>query len=108
MPTVASNIISQSNNFMDKKLNVGVIKFDRLVCQLLFRISLAHHDVFAATARVGKAIFSEKLLSLSMDQCKEMAAVIQETGTFFQLGFMRRFDIPYPTTKQKMVAGEIE
>ncbi|MBH53055.1 MAG: hypothetical protein CMI18_01775 [Opitutaceae bacterium] len=66
-----------------------------------------HRDVVVAAAQAGKAIFCEKPLSLSVNQCKEMAVVIQDTGTFFQLGFMRRFDSAYLTTKQKMEAGEI-
>ena len=58
-------------------------------------------------ARAGKAIFCEKPLSLSIDECIEIKNVMEETETFFQMGFMRRFDSAYVTAQQKIAEGVI-
>ena len=66
-----------------------------------------HKDNAIDAARAGKAIFCEKPLSLSIDECIEIKDVMEETGAFFQMGFMRRFDSAYVTAKQKIQEGVI-
>ena len=66
-----------------------------------------HKDVVINAARAGKAIFCEKPISISLEQALEMQDVIKKTGTFFQMGFMRRFDRGYVQAKKKVDAGEI-
>ena len=58
-----------------------------------------HKDVVIAAARAGKAIFCEKPLSLDLEEAKEMQAVVEQSGVFFQLGFMRRYDAGYAAAK---------
>lgn len=58
-------------------------------------------------AKAGKAIFCEKPLSLSIDECIEIKDIMDETGAFFQMGFMRRFDSAYMTANQKILEGVI-
>jgi scyllo-inositol 2-dehydrogenase (NAD+) len=68
----------------------------------------SHHKANAIdAARAGKAIFCEKPLSLSIDECIEIKDVMEETGAFFQMGFMRRFDSAYIAAKQKVKEGVI-
>jgi scyllo-inositol 2-dehydrogenase (NAD+) len=68
----------------------------------------SHHKAVAIdAARAGKAIFCEKPLSLSIAECIEIKDVMEETGAFFQMGFMRRFDSAYVTAKQKIESGVI-
>jgi inositol 2-dehydrogenase len=66
-----------------------------------------HKEVVVAAAQAGKAIFCEKPLSLSVDECVEMGEVVDQTGVFFQMGFMRRFDSAYVAAKRKIEAGVI-
>lgn len=66
-----------------------------------------HKPVVIDAARSGKAIFCEKPLSLSVEECIEIETVVDETGAFFQMGFMRRFDSAYIAAKQKIEAGMI-
>src|SRR5262252_8206441 len=67
----------------------------------------SHHDIVAAAARAGKAIFCEKPLSISLDEARAMDRVVAETGAFFHMGFMRRFDRGFRAGKQKIEDGAI-
>ena len=66
-----------------------------------------HTEVAVQAARAGKKIFCEKPLSLSIEGSVEIKDVVEETGGFFQLGFMRRFDSGYLAAKAKADSGEI-
>ncbi len=67
----------------------------------------SHHDIVATAARAGKAIFCEKPLSISLDEARAMDRVVAETGVFFHMGFMRRFDRGFRAAKQKIEQGVI-
>jgi scyllo-inositol 2-dehydrogenase (NAD+) len=66
-----------------------------------------HKDVVVAAARAGKAIFCEKPLSLALEDAHAMKKAVEQSGVFFQLGFMRRFDAGYAAAKKKIDAGVI-
>jgi inositol 2-dehydrogenase len=66
-----------------------------------------HAEIVIAAAKAGKAIFCEKPLSISLDEAREVERVVAETGAFFHLGFMRRFDRGYRAAKEKIEQGEI-
>jgi inositol 2-dehydrogenase len=66
-----------------------------------------HQEIVAAAAKQGKAIFCEKPLSISLAAAQEMQRIVEETGIFFQMGFMRRFDKGYLAAKHKIEQGEI-
>ena len=66
-----------------------------------------HQEIVAAAAKHGKAIFCEKPLSISLAAAQEMQRIVEETGIFFQMGFMRRFDKGYLAAKHKIEQGEI-
>ncbi len=66
-----------------------------------------HHDIILAAARAGKAIFCEKPLSISLDEARAIEKVVAETGVFFHMGFMRRFDPGYRAAKRKIDEGVI-
>jgi predicted dehydrogenase len=52
-------------------------------------------------------MFCEKPPALSLAECEAMANAIDASGTFFQMGFMRRFDPGYAAAKAKIVEGAI-
>ena len=66
-----------------------------------------HQEIVAAAANQGKAIFCEKPLSISLAAAEEMQRTVEQTGVFFQMGFMRRFDKGYLAAKQKIDEGAI-
>jgi inositol 2-dehydrogenase len=66
-----------------------------------------HKEIVFEAAKRGLPIFCEKPLSISLEEAREMLAVVEQTGVFFQMGFMRRFDKGYVAAKRKIEAGEI-
>jgi len=66
-----------------------------------------HRELVEAAARSGKAIFCEKPLSISLAESAAMKRVVQESGVFFQMGFMRRFDPSYAAAHKRIEEGEV-
>ncbi|MFQ5738674.1 MAG: Gfo/Idh/MocA family oxidoreductase [Acidobacteriota bacterium] len=66
-----------------------------------------HKGLIEAAAQRGKPIFCEKPVSLSLEEATAIKKVVQESGVFFQMGFMRRFDPGYAAAKAKLDAGVI-
>ena len=67
----------------------------------------AHKEIVIESARAGKPTFCEKPLSLSIDEALDMKATVEQTGSFFQLGFMRRFDNGYAAARRSIETGSI-
>jgi inositol 2-dehydrogenase len=67
----------------------------------------SHAAVTKAAAAAGKAIFCEKPLAITMEEALAMREVVRQSGVFFQLGFMRRFDRGYVAAKEQLGAGAI-
>src|SRR4029078_8291028 len=42
-----------------------------------------------------------------MNECRAMQAAVEKSGTFFQMGFMRRFDPGYAAAKRQVDEGRI-
>src|SRR2546421_163219 len=66
-----------------------------------------HKEIVLEAAKHGKAIFCEKPLSISLAEARAMLRTVEETGVFFQMGFMRRFDKGYVAGKRKIEEGVI-
>jgi predicted dehydrogenase len=66
-----------------------------------------HSALVQAAAAAGKATFCEKPPSLSLTETVEMKAAVAARGTFFQMGFMRRFDSGYAAARRQMQEGAI-
>jgi scyllo-inositol 2-dehydrogenase (NAD+) len=66
-----------------------------------------HKEIAVQAAQVGKPTFCEKPLSISLPDALDMQRAIEESGTFFQMGFQRRFDKGYVAAKQKISEGVI-
>ena len=67
----------------------------------------AHKDIVIAAAEARKPTFCEKPLALSLADCRIMEAAVQRQGTFFQMGFMRRFDPGYAAANRQVAEGRI-
>jgi inositol 2-dehydrogenase len=66
-----------------------------------------HKDVVIAAAASGKPTFCEKPLALSLEDCQTMRDAVKRSGTFFQMGFMRRFDPGYAAANRQIAEGRI-
>jgi inositol 2-dehydrogenase len=66
-----------------------------------------HREHVIAAAARKKPTFCEKPPALSLDEVAEMKKAIDASGTFFQMGFMRRFDAGYAAAKAQIDAGRI-
>jgi inositol 2-dehydrogenase len=66
-----------------------------------------HAVVIQAAAAAGKDIFCEKPLALTLEECDDALAAVEQAGVKLQLGFMRRFDPAYVMAKAKIDAGVI-
>jgi inositol 2-dehydrogenase len=66
-----------------------------------------HREIVVAAAAAGKPIFCEKPPSTSLDDSMAMRRAVEQSGVFFQLGFMRRFDSGYAAAKQRLTDGAI-
>jgi scyllo-inositol 2-dehydrogenase (NAD+) len=66
-----------------------------------------HSAVTRIAAAAGKAVFCEKPLAISLTEALDMKRVVEASGVFFQLGFMRRFDRGYAAAKARLGEGAI-
>ena len=67
----------------------------------------AHAELVRASMAAGKPTFCEKPPALSLAECQAMADAVDNAGSFFQMGFMRRFDPGYAAAKEKIAQGAI-
>src|SRR5262245_40115317 len=66
-----------------------------------------HREIVVAAAESRKPAFCEKPPAISLAECQAMANAVNKSGTFFQMGFMRRFDPGYAAAKEKIAQGAI-
>jgi inositol 2-dehydrogenase len=66
-----------------------------------------HREIIVDAAPARKPIFCEKPLTLLIADAREAKAAIERHGTFFQMGFMRRFDKGFAAAKRKIDEGVI-
>ncbi|HVQ40335.1 MAG TPA: Gfo/Idh/MocA family oxidoreductase [Pyrinomonadaceae bacterium] len=66
-----------------------------------------HKEIVLEGAKRKLPIFCEKPLSISLPEAREMRLAVEQSGVFFQMGFMRRFDKGYVAAKRKIEAGAI-
>jgi scyllo-inositol 2-dehydrogenase (NAD+) len=66
-----------------------------------------HRDVVVAAMKARKPTFCEKPLALTLDECRAMDTAVTTSGSFFQMGFMRRFDPGYAAAKKQIDEGRV-
>lgn len=66
-----------------------------------------HRPLVIAAMERRKPTFCEKPPALSLEETLEMKRAIEKSGTFFQMGFMRRFDPAYAAAKRRLSEGDI-
>jgi scyllo-inositol 2-dehydrogenase (NAD+) len=66
-----------------------------------------HRDLVIAALEKGRPTFCEKPPALTLEEALAMTAAEARTGTFAQMGFMRRFDRGYAAAKEQVEGGRI-
>jgi scyllo-inositol 2-dehydrogenase (NAD+) len=66
-----------------------------------------HRELLMAGSSRKKPTFCEKPPALALDEVAAMKSAIAASGMFFQMGFMRRFDVGYAAAKKQIEAGRI-
>jgi len=66
-----------------------------------------HATIITEAAQVGKHIFAEKPIDLSLARIDEVLAAVERAGVKFQVGFNRRFDPTFARVHQAIRDGEI-
>jgi myo-inositol 2-dehydrogenase/D-chiro-inositol 1-dehydrogenase len=66
-----------------------------------------HADLIERCAKVGKPVFCEKPIDLSLDRALSCAKAVEESGIICMLGFNRRFDPHMASLKSKVDANAI-
>jgi inositol 2-dehydrogenase len=94
-------IAKRYSNYQD------LIADDEVEAVVIVSPTSTHKEIVLAAAKHGKAIFCEKPLSISLDEARDMCSTVKESGVFFQMGFMRRFDKGYLAAKRKIEEGAI-
>ncbi len=84
-----------------------LISDDEVEAVVIVSPTSTHKEIVIEAAKQRKAIFCEKPLSISLDEARVMCDAVQQSGVFFQMGFMRRFDKGYVAAKGKIEAGGI-
>jgi scyllo-inositol 2-dehydrogenase (NAD+) len=84
-----------------------LIADDAVEAVIIVSPTSTHKEIVLAAAERGLPIFCEKPLSIALDQAIEMLRIVDQTGVFFQMGFMRRFDKGYLAAKGKIDEGLI-
>src|SRR5262245_35136767 len=66
-----------------------------------------HREIVVAAVQSKKPTFCEKPPAISLAECAAMSDAVNKSGTFFQMGCMRRFDPGYAAAKEKIAQGAI-
>lgn len=98
------NKLNVENVFSDYRDMLELYNLDAVI---ITTPTSTHKQIVIEASNKGKMIFCEKPLSISLDDATEMKQVVQKNGSFFHMGFMRRFDPGYAAAKEKIENGEI-
>ena len=66
-----------------------------------------HAEVIEAAADSGRAIFCEKPLALTLEECDRAVRAVDRARGLFQIGYNRRFDAAYTEAKRLIDEGAI-
>src|SRR5699024_1975662 len=84
-----------------------MLELDELDAIVITTPTSTHKDIVIDATAAGMMIFCEKPLSINIDDAVTMREAIEKHGSFFHMGFMRRFDPGYTSAKEKIENGEI-
>lgn len=69
--------------------------------------TFTHQSLACESAALGKHVFLEKPMALSLDECDQIIKACEDNQVFLQLGFMRRFEPEFVEAAKRIENGEI-
>ncbi|RLE59215.1 MAG: inositol 2-dehydrogenase [Thermoprotei archaeon] len=66
-----------------------------------------HKDMIIKALEAGKHVFTEKPMTVTVEEAKEVISAANKYGLKLMVGYMRRFDDAYMNAKEKIKNGEI-
>ncbi|MDP7397186.1 MAG: Gfo/Idh/MocA family oxidoreductase [Lentisphaeria bacterium] len=66
-----------------------------------------HDEVACAAMNAGKAVLLQKPMAHSIDACRRIMRVQEETGAFLQIGFECRYSLLYSKAKELVDSGQV-
>ena len=69
--------------------------------------TFTHKDLARKAAELGKHVFLEKPMAISIEECDQIIQACEENNVFLQLGFMRHFQPEFAEAARRIEAGEI-
>lgn len=66
-----------------------------------------HVGLIIRACEAGKPVFCEKPISLDLAEVDRGLAAVESSGTFFMIGFNRRFDPAHQAVRDAVVRGEV-
>jgi myo-inositol 2-dehydrogenase/D-chiro-inositol 1-dehydrogenase len=64
-------------------------------------------EITMAAAEMGKHVFCEKPMTLSMNDADEMVKTVEKSKIKFQIGYQKRFDTSFMRAKEAIDRGEV-
>ncbi len=107
----------ESANLADLRRDTGAPfaeyrSFDDLLAADIDAVVIAtpnamHADMCAAAARAGKAIYCEKPMALSLDDCRRVRETVARAGVPYLIGYHRRMNPLYRHVKDLLETGKL-
>lgn len=69
--------------------------------------TFTHARLAIAALNAGKHVLSEKPLASTIDEARDIAKAVHESGRVFMIGFMRRFDRGFRRAAERIASGDI-
>ncbi|MDQ6678232.1 MAG: bi-domain-containing oxidoreductase [Acidobacteriota bacterium] len=80
-----------------------ILKDPELNLVLVVSRNQQHASQSVAALRAGKNVFVEKPMALTVEECRELAEAVKESGKALTVGFNRRFAPDYLRVKERVV-----
>lgn len=84
-----------------------IFQSDEIQAVIIASPTNTHYELIRKASESGKAIFTEKPLTIDIKEAYEIESVLKQNKTICQVGFMRRFDPVYDAAKKRIQAGDI-
>lgn len=100
---------AQSTFRLDRvSTDVNDIFGDHTIDGVIIASSTDTHALYIAeAARTGKSAMTEKPIALDIDTTDAALAAVETAGTRLQVGFQRRFDVPYAAARRQIADGKL-
>ena len=106
-PTRAENLGKESNADRVSGDNDEIIRDERVDAVFVSTSEPEHAAPAIEALKLGKPVFVEKPIALTLDDADRMIEASEESGASLHVGYSLRFNRPYLVGKQQIVDGKL-